>query len=123
MTLSFRPVRTKSDLGALLPAAAPTAACEKAIAEGRFIVLGGFTPPGAFPQWVARVESPFGRSWYVGIAVDEAARRYVPVSYHADNSLPWANWDGDSKGTRVLIDGEEPVKSAMKRMEARRGYT
>jgi len=113
-----RPIRTRADLVRVIAHHCPTRACERAVSEGRTTVLGGFTPPGDFPQWIVEVESERGNRWYIAIKCDEETYRFVPHWYQ-EADLPWAYWDGTSNGSR-LVDGERPRTSALRRTVARR---
>jgi len=96
----------------------PSRACERAVHEGHVTVLGGFTPPGGFSQWIVEVESGRGRRWYIAIKCDEENYQFIP-QWYKEKDLPWAYWDGTSNGSR-LIDGDRPKTSALRRAMARR---
>lgn len=113
-----KPIRTRADLISAILNHCPTRACERAVREGRAVVLGGFTPPGDFPQWIVKVESRHGHCWYVAVVCDETNYQFHPKWYGA-SEVPWAHWDGCSNGSR-LVDGEQPRVSALRRAMARR---
>lgn len=113
-----RPIRTRNDLVRLIAECCPSRACERAVREGRTTVLGGFTPPEDFPQWIVRVESARGTRWHIAIKCDEESYR-LTHQWYAEDELPWAYWDGRSDGT-ALKDGEIAREAALHRVTARR---
>jgi hypothetical protein len=112
------PIRTREDLLNLVSQHTPSRACQTAIREDRAAVLGGFQLPDGLPCWIVQIVSPHGRFWIIAMEVDEAARCYH-VQYL--NQVPWGWWRGDSAGKRPLIDGDDPIRYAYKRMRAQHG--
>lgn len=115
--MKARPLRTRTDLLALIRRHAPSRACARSIGDGRVIVLGGFTPPGGFPRWIVHVQSPHGRDWYAHVICDESRYQYR-VQWSYEDDVPWAHWDGQSDGRHPLRDGDTPETVAFKQKEA-----
>jgi hypothetical protein len=112
----MKPIRSRTDLLALVAQHAPSKACARAISENRAHVLGGFTPVEGLPCFIVRVTSKHERTWIIAVDVDEPHHRY---RFRFIDEIPWNNWDGTSGGER-LIDGDLPVAYAYERMQARR---
>jgi hypothetical protein len=102
------PMNTRDDLISLITQVPPTRACATAVRTGRITVLGGFTPPGNFSQWIAMIESDRGKKWFIAIEVDEDQHKFKRRWYEHETDVPWAYWDGHPFGTRPLIDGDIP---------------
>lgn len=112
----MRPLRSRSDLTALVAQHAPSKACARAIFENRATVLGGFNPAGGLPCFIVRVTSKHERTWLIAVDVDEPHHRYK-IRYIDD--VPWESWDGRFNGKR-LIDGDKPLSCSYERMKARK---
>jgi len=112
-----RPIRTRAELLELVSRHAPTKACATAMHERRSTVLGGFTPSKGFPCWMVEVVSRRGSRWIIAVECDE--ERYEFKIKYLD-SVPWESWAGRASGLNPLIDGDRPVESALKRLNARR---
>lgn len=87
-------------------------ACERAFADGRVEVLGGFDPllPSASPGWIVRVQSKYGRVWLVGVIAELSRnRRYRLLEL---DTIPWQNWVGRTDRSPTLYDGADPQRYA-----------
>jgi len=106
MWIKATPLRTRTDLIAVLATRAPIAAMRRAIREDRTYVLGGFTPVKGFPFYAARITSYHGRVWYVTMALDEA--RYLMHILWSENPPEAHLWAGNPDGTPSLMNGDIP---------------
>lgn len=109
------PIRTRVDLTVVMANYAPTAACGKAIGEGRFTILGGFASPESLPCWIARVVCKHGQTHNIRVSCCEK-RRIYRIDF--PKFIPWADWIGTRGGKRPLIDGDNPKRGAFERMKA-----
>lgn len=97
----MKPVRTKSDLIRELRPFCPTRVCERAMDEGRVTVIGGFTPPNDFSQWVIRIESRYGQIWYLSLCCDTNTNRYK-IRLYMEDEVPWKYWDGENCNSAIV---------------------
>lgn len=118
MTPPLLPIRTRDDLAEVAMKYAPTSACERAIREGRFTILGGFITPKTLPCWIMRVVCKHGQTWNIRVSCCEKRRTY---QIDFPKCIPWANWIGTRGGKRPLIDGDDPKRGAFERMRAIHG--
>ena len=103
-----RPLHSRTDLMRVLVDLAPSRAIKRAVSEGRFTILGGFTAPGDIPAIWTRVEGRFGAVWYLSLRVDQEKNRMYATA-HNEDVVPWAYWDGTvCYPPRPLIDGDQP---------------
>jgi len=100
-----KPLRSRDDLLALVTPHAPSAACKRAILEDRILVLGSFIAPGGFPQLVVSVTSYHGRTWFIGLEIDEEEYEFR-ILY--PKSITWSQWTGGRYRKNEAYDGDYP---------------
>ncbi len=103
----MRVVRDKADLIALALPSAPSAACGRAIREGRAILWGVFAFTNQF-GWILEIPGRV-RRWIVAIEVDEIDREY---KVRWLNRIPWVGWSGLASGEPSMTNGDNPVLAA-----------
>lgn len=110
-----RPLNRRADLIRLLRDRVPSRACGRAIDEGRVFVLGGFKPLQGFPYYAVKVDSHFGKRWYLTLECDDEHHRLIGRTI---DSIDWSAWDGNPKGEPSLRNGDNPKLCAAWRAEA-----
>lgn len=102
----MRIIRTRDELMQWAERLAPTAACARAVREGRAINLGGYTLPDLAPMYVVRVKCEHGAEYIYGIRLGESR-------YHRhllDAVPPLRYWDG-KPGSNTIVDGDADAES------------
>jgi len=92
--LHLRP-HDRAGLLAIVASTAPYPAVHRAYeGEGKFEVLGGFSPipPGTLPGYIVRVVSEKGTAYLLGVTQDPHTH-----NWHSGviQEVPWDRWDGD----------------------------
>lgn len=100
-----RPLNRRYELVDVLRPYVPTKACGRAIDEGRYIVLGGFTPTEGLPCFIVQVESRLGSKWILAIEVDDVKNCYRVKQL---DEVPYSAWTGDPKRRHPVYDGDKP---------------
>lgn len=109
----LKPVRSKADLIALALPHAPSAACARALREGRVVCWGAFAFTHSF-GWVLEATGQ-KTIWRLAVLANEAARQYTVKIL---SEIPWVGWSGTSQGLPNTTNGDNPELSAHYRRKA-----
>ena len=106
---------TRDDLLKFIRDNPPSRSVGRAMDDGKWEVLGAFAslPPHTKPGFIVLVTSKHGRTWPVCVAADQERHRW---DCYILDEIPWSLWDG---GNMPIYQGDDPIRSAFKRDEAR----
>jgi len=108
-------LQTRTQLLEYIKDHAPSSAVRRAVDEGQVNVLGAFASlyPHTSPGFIVEVTSRHGRTWPVGVVVEQVYHSYRVVIL---DQIPWSHWDGSPDRGHPVIDGDNPLRSEQKRL-------
>jgi hypothetical protein len=121
--MPLKPIRDKADLIAIALPHVPSAACGRAIREGRVELLGVFLPhkclymerrPPGPHSYIIAITSQHGKKWHLVIRPEFDAGRYEVLQ---TEQIRWEDWYGVA-GRPSMVNGDYPEVYAGLRLEA-----